>query len=156
MKIPDSMKTELGQWNNGRGIDLEDWIGCMGNFALATGYISLFWPRFVEFEGYILREGFSLKSLRAWEASEGSNRMSIEWVMNHLHISDIHYNDNEHLAEDKVIVLGEALEEIYRAKLASQFPDSPCRVEFHRPEPDGNIEDYQISFWQLRHEPQSG
>ncbi|MGY0652986.1 hypothetical protein ACW7GZ_14220 [Luteimonas sp. A537] len=75
--------------------------------------------------------------------------------MNHLHISDIHYNDNEHLVEDKVILLGEALEEIYRAKLALQFPSSLCKVEFYRSAPGGNIEDYEISFWQLKHEPVS-
>ena len=155
MKIPASMRDELGQWNNGRGIGIEGWLGCMGNFALATGYLSLFWPKFVEFEGYILREDFSVKSLRAWEAADGSTRKSIEWIMNHLHISDIHYNDNEHLAEDKVILLGEALEEIYRTKLALQFPNSPCRVEFYRPTQGGNIEDYEISFWQQKHEPVS-
>lgn len=153
MNIPDSMKSELGLWNDGRGIDLESWVGCMGNFALATGYLTLFWPRFVEFEGYIFREGFSIESLRAWEAASGSTRKSVEWVMNHLHIADIHYNDNEHLAEDKVILLGESLKEIYQFKLALQFPNSPCVVEFYKAAPGGAIEDYEIAFWQLKHEP---
>jgi hypothetical protein len=52
MEIPESMKSELAAWNNGAGIDLESWTGCEGRFALAVGYAAIFWPEFVEFEGY--------------------------------------------------------------------------------------------------------
>ena len=52
------MKTELAAWNNGQGIDLESWIACVGSFSLAVGYLSIFCPEFVEFEGYILRKDF--------------------------------------------------------------------------------------------------
>jgi hypothetical protein len=153
MNIPESMKEDLGRWNNGAGIDLNRWIGCMGNFALATGYITLFWPEFVEHDGYILRAGFSEESLHGFEAQAGSNRKSIEWVMNHIHIADIHYHDEAELTEDKVILLGNVLKEIYSVKLAHQFPQSPCIVEFYEAAPGGDLTDYQISFWQARHEP---
>lgn len=85
MKIPGSMSAELGAWNNGAGIDLESWIGCEGRFSLAVGYAAVFWPQFVEFDGYILREGFSEESLRGFEAQAGSGRKGTEWLMNHLH-----------------------------------------------------------------------
>ncbi|NYZ63416.1 hypothetical protein [Luteimonas deserti] len=152
MNIPDSMREELGRWNNGAGIDLESWVGRMGNYALATGYLTLFWPDFVEHEGYILRRGFSEESLRGFEKQTGSRRKSVEWVMNHLHIADIHCGDEDELTEDKVVVLGRALKQIYEAKLARQFPHSPCIVEFYEPEPGGDLTDYEISFWQVRHE----
>ena len=42
MKLPKSMKEELGAWNNGKGIDLDSWISCSGNFSLAVGYASIF------------------------------------------------------------------------------------------------------------------
>jgi hypothetical protein len=58
MDTPESMDAELAAWNNGGGIDLEMWIGCQGNFALAVGYACVFWPAFTLFDGYILREGF--------------------------------------------------------------------------------------------------
>ena len=83
----------------------------------------------------------------------GATPHSVEWVLNHLHIASLHRHDDDELAEDKVILLGEALCEIYRAKLASQFPERPCVVEFYRPEKDGEIYDYQLSFWQAKHDP---
>lgn len=50
--IPDSMKSELAAWNDGRGISLRDWTANSGNFSLAVGYSEIFWPRFVAFEKY--------------------------------------------------------------------------------------------------------
>jgi hypothetical protein len=149
--IPESMKAELGLWNNGAGIDLDGWTSCSGNFALAVGYLTVFWPKFTRFEGYILHEGFSVDSLRDFERQPGSTPKSVEWVMNHLHIADLHRHDDDQLSEDKVVILGRALTEIYRAKLAWQFPDTPCVVEFYEPEKDGDLIDYQLSFWQAKH-----
>ena len=67
MEITESMKSDLAAWNNGAGIDLESWTGCEGRFALAVGYAAIFWPEFVEFEGYILRKGFSEDALKGFE-----------------------------------------------------------------------------------------
>jgi hypothetical protein len=151
MKVPDSMKAELLAWNNGAGIDLESWIYCEGSFSLAVGYASIFWPEFVEFEGYILRKGFSEASLRTYEERESSSRKSIEWVMNHLHIADRHI-DRKDASKDKIFLLGSVLKEIYQAKLQWQFPDRPCIVEFFIPDDPEDLVQYQISFWQQRHE----
>ena len=86
------MQADLGAWNSGKGISLEAWVGCEGNFALAVGYASIFWPEFVEYDGYILPKSFSVEHLRAFEAREGTTRKAVEAVMNHLHIADIqHY-----------------------------------------------------------------
>jgi hypothetical protein len=130
METPDSMKAELLAWNNGAGIDLESWVGHQGSFSLAVGYASVFWPEFVEFDGYILRKGFSETSLRGFAAREGSSRQSVEWVMNHLHIADVQSYGCKDISKDKVVLLGKVLKEIYQAKLRCQFPDRPCIVEF--------------------------
>ena len=126
MNTPESMKAELAAWNNGAGIDLESWIGCEGRFSLAVGYASIFWPTFTLIEGYILPQGVSEGSLRSWEQG-GRSRQSIEWVINHVHIADIHYG-REDISIDKLLVIGNVLKEIYEAKLAWQFPDRPCLV----------------------------
>ena len=153
MDAPESMKLELSQWNNGNGIDLQSWIDHTGNFSLAVGYTTLFWPEFVEFEGYILRAGFTESTLRAWENQSGVTRKSVEQVMNHFHITDIHNNSHDDASKDKIIVLGKALKEIYEAKLCWQFPDRPCVVDFYIPTDDEDwLLDYQISFWQATHE----
>ena len=151
--IPTSMKEELSLWNNGAGIDLQYWTGCEGRFALAVGYMSIFWPEFVECEGYILPRGFSESRLRAFENQRGSTRKSVEWVINHLHIADIQYFGCRDISKDKILLTGKAHKEIYEAKLKWQFPNMPCVVEFYTPEDEDALVEYQISFWQKRHEP---
>ena len=49
-------------------------------------------------------------------------------------LADIQYVGCPDLSEDKVMVLGKTLKEIYDAKLAWQFPGRPCRVEFFVPD----------------------
>jgi hypothetical protein len=150
MNTPESMKAELAAWNNGAGIDLESWIGCEGRFSLAVGYASIFWPAFTLIEGYILPKGVSEGSLRSWEQG-GRSRQSIEWVMNHVHIADIHYG-REDISIDKLLVIGNVLKEIYEAKLHWQFPDRPCSVELFIPDDPDDLTGYQLSFWQKSHE----
>ncbi len=147
MNIPESMKAELAAWNNGQGIDLESWVGCVGNFSLAVGYLSIYCPEFVEFEGYILRKGFSVESLRSVEKGCAGGR-SVEALMNHLHIADIQHYGCEDLSKDKIIVLGSKLKEIYEARLQWQYPDKPCTVSFYEPDQADNLMAYEITFWQ--------
>ncbi len=142
------MVEELSRWNNGKGIDLQSWVGCMGNFCLAVGYTTVFWPRFTLFEDHILREGFSLSNLRAYEESRQKDRTSVEWVMNHLHIADIQHAGCKDISEDRIMFLGRVLKEIHEVKLRSQFPDRPCEVEFFEPEDRTDLVQYQITYWQ--------
>jgi hypothetical protein len=151
MEAPESMRAELAAWDNGAGTDIETWIACEGNFSLAVGYASLFWPIFTLFEGYILPKGFSEDSLHGFEQN-GSSRKSVEWLMNHLHIADIQHSDCEDISKDKLLVLGGVLREIYEAKLKWQFPDRPCTVEFFIPDDPDDLMEYQLSFWQKCHE----
>ena len=138
---------ELKDWHNGDGIDARSWIGCMGNFQLAIGYSALFWPSFVEFEGYVLRESFTVDGLRAWERQCGSDRKAIESVMNHLHIADTHYTGCPDINRDRVVYLGRTLRDIYTAKLAFQFPGRSFTVSFDDSDSDDLI-DYQLTFFQ--------
>ncbi|MCW8127835.1 hypothetical protein [Microbulbifer halophilus] len=152
MEIPESMKAELAAWNNGKGIDLESWVGCEGNFKLAVGYASIFWPNFVEFEDYIFVEGFSEDSVRGFESQKGSTPKSVEWVINHLHIADLQHYGCDDITKDKLLVIGNTLKEIYELKLKVLFPNKPCTVEFYVPEDEEDLIEYQISFWQVKHE----
>ena len=145
------MLAELSAWNNGKGIDLESWVGCSGNFRLAIGYSSIFWPRFTLFEDYILREGFHVDILRGFERQCGTNNCSVEVVMNHLHVADLQYYGCEDITEERVVYLGRTLKEIYEAKLLCQFPDRPCEVSFYEPEDRTDLMAFEISFWQKKH-----
>lgn len=150
MNIPPSMRAELARWNNGDGIDLEGWIAGSGDYALAIGYATVFWPRFVEIDGYIVREGTTPEQLQDWERT-GASRREVEAVMNHLHLADLHRHANAQLSEDKLVSLGEILREIHAAKLAWQFPHSPCVVRLHVPESGSDFDDWQLTFWQEWH-----
>lgn len=145
------MLPELAEWNNGEGISLESWIGCSGNFRLAIGYTTVFWPRFMLFEDYILREGVRPESVRGFEAQQKGDKRAVEALLNHLHIADIQYYGCEDITEERVVFLGRILKEIYAAKLAWQFPDRPCEVSFYEPVDRADLRSYQLSFWQKRH-----
>jgi hypothetical protein len=157
MNIPDSMKDELGAWNNGQGIDLASWISCSGSFSLAVGYVTIFCPKFIEFEDYIFQsdepvdEQF-IENIRSFESREGSTPASVERVINHLHIADLQYRGCEDISPDKLVILGIALKETYEARLSYFFPNKPCAVEFYIPDNPENYDDYQLSFWQKKHE----
>lgn len=153
MDIPDSMKAELAAWNDGQGIDLESWVGCEGNFRLAVGYAAIFWPEFIEFDGYVLRADFSIESLRSFEKGEPNDRASVEAVMNHLHIADIQHFGCPDASPDKLLRIGTALKEIYEAKLRVRFPSRPCRVSLFVPPDPADLMAYEVTFWQQGHEP---
>jgi len=138
---------ELKEWNNGQGIDVRTWVECEGNFRMAIGYSTLFWPRFTEFEDYVLREGFSVECLRDFQQQCGGERKRIEAVMNHLHLDGIQSTSCEDISRDRLLYLGGVLREIYQAKLAWQFPNKRFEVFF-----DDSVlmklADYQITFYQ--------
>lgn len=150
MEVPESMRSDLAAWNDGKGIDLETWVGCMGSFSLAVGYASIFWPEFVEFEGYVLRKNFREESLREFEKMNGPDRAATESVMNHLHIVDIQHLGCADISRDKLQTLGNVLKEIYLMKLCCEFPERNFSVEFYIPEDQELLIDYQISFWTQR------
>lgn len=152
MEIPLSMRAELGQWNEGKGIDLESWVGCEGRFSLAVGYSTIFWPEFEEIDGYILRKGTPVESIRGFENSYAGSRLSVEATLNHFHLEDIQHLGCADASPDKLLALGQVLKEIYEAKLKWQFPHLPCTVSFHIPDDSNALDKYEISFWQKKHE----
>jgi hypothetical protein len=139
---------ELPTWNNGAGIDPESWIGCVGNFELAAGYSFIFWPSFIEFEGYIFREsGFCEDNLRAWERSTSNDRQAVEAVINHVHLLDLHSYGTP-ATEPQLRYLGRVLRDILDTKLKRDFPDRSFQVTFND-EPDLDLIDYEVTFWQI-------
>jgi hypothetical protein len=37
---------ELKTWNDGKGVDIETWIGCEGDHKHLIGYARILWPNF--------------------------------------------------------------------------------------------------------------
>lgn len=149
MDIPASMRAELGAWNGGGGIDLESWIGCEGRFALAIGYAAVFWPTFVEMDGYVVRSSVSKNSLESWASQPGATRQSVEAMVNHKHLADLQHVGCADCSSDKLAVLGRVLKEIYEVKLSRDFPDRAFCVTLHEPEDPENLQAYELTFWQV-------
>src|SRR4051812_23929748 len=83
--MPDlsELLPDLRKWNEGAGISPEEWISIEGRADHAVGFCSLFWPEFVQFEGYVLRAPLDIDRLRDWERA-GHTRQQIEVAMNAL------------------------------------------------------------------------
>jgi hypothetical protein len=145
---PSTLIAELAAWNDGEGVDAEDWIGMVGNYDLAIGYSQVFWPQFVRFEDYVFRRDFGTEAVRNWERPLKGNRSAVEAMLNHVHISDIHCNIME-VSEAQLRYLGRTLKAIYEVKLRADFPDLDFAVDFND-EPDLDLVDYQITFYQRR------
>jgi hypothetical protein len=145
--MPDfaALIPELPSWNDGAGIDAESWIECVGNYELATGYSLIFWPKFVHFDGYVLRDGFSEEALQGFKRATDRDRVAVEAVMNHVHIADIHCNVEA--TEAQLRYLGRVLKEIHEVKLRRDFPDVRFTVSFND-EAGLNLIDYELTFWQ--------
>jgi len=137
-----SLIPEIDQWNNGRGIDLEDWIQCEGSFPDAIGYSSIFWPRIVEHNGYVLLCPFGESALADFEKQSIGNRAAVEATMNHRHMELLFQNEVCNRSEERMHYLGETLAQIYRAKLAQQFPEKRFTVEYDR-------SDDRLTFFQI-------
>lgn len=143
----DKLIPELKDWNNGKGIDPESWVGCLGNYRLAIGYSLIFWPEFVRFEQYILRKGFSVDALRGFEKQPNNDRHSTEAVMNHIHLDSIQHLGCEDASEERFIYLGQVLKQIYETKLKTAFPELSFTVVFDD-SAGQKLTDYQITFFQ--------
>jgi hypothetical protein len=138
---------ETQEWNDGRGIDLLSWIGCVGSSEHAIAYGELFWPDFVEFDGCVFFAGFCEVNYRGFMTQTGGDRRAVEAIMNHRHITDIFFGSGNEPTRCQVIYLGRLLREMLAAKLYREFPEKAFVVSF--PEvPSEQLLDYEITFYQ--------
>lgn len=144
----DALIPELKQWNGGAGIDPESWVGCEGNFKLASAYSLIFWPEFVERDGMVFRANVDARSVDSFIRCE-KDPSAVEALANHLHILDLHHVGCPDASVDRIVHLGRTLKEIYELKLAARFPSKSFEVEFYEPD-DGDLQAYQLTFFQRR------
>lgn len=139
---------ELKDWNNGKGIDIESWIACVGNFQEAIGYSVIFWPSFNEIEGCIVREGVSREIVLKWLNLCHGNKRRAEETINHLHLHDLHHTECLDKSPERLAYLGRLLKDIYECKLNRDFPGKSFVVTFDEPENKTDIINYILTFYQ--------
>jgi hypothetical protein len=149
MSTATELLPELQEWNGGKGIAPLDWLFLEAPSDLGVAFADLFWPSFVQFEGYVFREGFSVDTVRSWEAN-GTARKGVEAATNFMDTGDLfappgaEWSD---LIKARAIHVGRVLAETYRAKLARDFPGKAFCVEFYDGTQPGD-DDIYVTFWQ--------
>ncbi len=124
MAIPTDLLPELTAWDHGKGVDPLSYLYTIAKSDAAVVYSSLFWPTFVVFDGYVIRDDVSVQLVRDWKKGSAATRQQVEAAVNYLGIGDLFMNEEpSELLEQRIAFLGQAVAEIYKAKLARDFPE---------------------------------
>ena len=141
---------ELKAWNNGTGIDIASWIGCVGNYEHLIGYGAILWPEFIEHDDCVFfADRFAEKNYLAFMKQTKGNKSAVEAVMNHTHILDICCSAQPKPTREMVLYVGRLLKDIWQAKLNRDFPKRRITVSFPE-EHEDDLLYYEVSFFQER------
>ena len=138
---------ELKTWTP--PISPQNLAASLGRYPLAIGYLTVFWPQFVEHEGMVfLGEQVDKEAVLAWLKTTNGNKQAVEAALNHFHVLDIqHQGIWSEATEPQVKFIAHTLKEAWAAKLAHDFPAKDFVVELVEGSSD-KLMDYQIVFYQ--------
>lgn len=141
---------ELPKWNYGRGIDIDAWICCVGNFEHAIGYSRLFWPAFLKHDDAVFFcDGFSNESYDGFMRQAAGDRSAVERVMNHRHLAALFCDPSLSPSREQLLYLGDLLQQMWTAKLRRDFPGVPFAVPLFGADSE-ELMDLEITFHRLR------
>ena len=75
----------------------------------------------------------------------GDDKRQVEQVVNHQHILDLFPNSEFQPGEQAILFIASQLKEMWSCKLARDFPTRQFDVNLMD---EGELADYQITFWQ--------
>lgn len=140
---------QMRDWNNGKGIDIDSWIGCMANHKVLIGCARLLWPNFVEHDGCILLgDSVDEGNYRGFLKNSNGNKTTVESTMNHWHIVDLFATERP--TRELVVYVGRLMKEIWQVKLHHDFPDRKITVWFPEEDDLEDLEEYTLTFFQER------
>lgn len=122
-----------------------DWISYQAHLARADHAIYMaefFWPTFEERDGLLLRRTpFSKDRVLDMSKYAGSSESQIEYMINHLHISDLFWGDPERARYDRsvYVYLARIMADMWRARLTAQFPNQQVVVDVVNLETDPEV-----------------
>ncbi|MBL8744504.1 MAG: hypothetical protein JNK04_25525 [Myxococcales bacterium] len=140
---------ELADWNEGRGIDIDSWICCIGDYSHAIGYGRLFWPPFLEHDDAVFfAQGFAEENYRGFMDRTGGDRRAVEAVMNHHHLLRLFGDRSSSPSVAQLSHVAGLLSETWLAKLCRDFPARNFRVDTTGLDV-ADLDDAQITFRQV-------
>lgn len=125
------------RWNEKLPVShLDDWEGYQAYTARvdqALCLIDWLWPEFVEVEGLVLRKKAMPKDWNEYvrQAREDNwTSHNIEYIVNHLHVSDIFWNDpdRQNISGEVYVFLAEVIADMWRCRLTELFPHKKFSV----------------------------
>lgn len=149
MRNASELIPALAAWNDGKGITVESWIQCIGEYDHAIGYASVLWPRFVVHEECVFRYTLDENCFREWMDACNNDRSNVEAAVNHLHLVDLFPNSKFSPTSDVCFYLGTILKEMWTCKLIHNFPQRHFDVVFTYEEGEEPT-DAQVTFYQRR------
>jgi hypothetical protein len=125
--------------------DKNDWISYQAHLARADHAIYLaefFWPTFEDNNGLLLRRNpFSRGSKFDPNKYSSLTDAQIEYIVNHLHVSDLFWSDPERGKYDPSVYmhLANVMAQMWRARLAVLFPNLSVVVAVANVESDPEV-----------------
>jgi hypothetical protein len=99
-----------------------------GNHWAARELAHLFWPRFIEVDGYVLLAShYSPQNLAEWRQRHPNNPSAIEDVINHVHLEDI---AADRVGPEAIRQTAHRIRHAWRETLDAQLPERKITVEF--------------------------
>lgn len=119
---------------NNRPLTLWDVFAWQSTPLLLAGAATLFWPRFVEVRGCVLRHDcYRPDNFQHWWEKLNGDHRRIEGVLNHQHISDLYLNSQEEAVPEFNDTFARILGQTWRAALTDQFPGRGFDVQVSEP-----------------------
>jgi hypothetical protein len=99
-----------------------------GNHWAARELAHLFWPRFIDVDGYVLlATHYSPQNLAEWRQRHPNNPSAIEDVINHVHLEDI---AADRVEPEAIRRTAQRICNAWRETLGAEFPERTITVEF--------------------------
>ena len=139
--------------------DVENWLYNTGDFDQFIASGAIYWPEFFEYKGCIIRDSAPNNHVANYDRLVSSGQVErgyVEERLNRLEIADIILMpDSKPVSLIQAQHVGRILAQMWKAKLAIDFPDTEFHVSFIEYE-DDQVSDLEITFCQAHSFPIGG
>ncbi|MGH8603178.1 MAG: hypothetical protein ACREXR_10515 [Gammaproteobacteria bacterium] len=106
-----------------------DYLARQGGASLAVACSYLFWPSFVEVNGCVLlEERYEPENFREWWERLSGNIPEVESVINHVHLWDVFYPDEDELPDGTLEELARVMAKCWECALSEAYPSRAFEV----------------------------
>jgi hypothetical protein len=118
------------QWQDSSAISHLDYISFNIHPEDVEILRSLFFPKLIEVDDYLFLElKYQPENIADWENAVGGDRISVEKLVNHMHIYDIFAHCKDEVHETIFTSVGYLLQFVWIKHFKETFPDREIAVE---------------------------